>query len=287
MTRTVAGSLHPFREGPNDRRQLPSPPCERQREAEASVGLRAAMTTWHRPLPTFLGEHTPLYTLGEEYVTSVAGAGFVPLLVPHIAPSQADTVLDAVDALVVVGGGDVAPATYGAVDAGSKDTSVVADASEMALLRAARARRLPTLAICRGLQVVNVAFGGTLCQDVTSADSELHPPIPSDPDAVLALHHPVEIEADSRLAEVLGAGTREVNNIHHQAVGLLADGFRCVAATADGVVEAIEPVVDDWPLLAVQWHPEKRGAEDAALFAWLADQARQRARTADRSPAIG
>lgn len=251
------------------------------------MGLRAAMTTWHRPLPTFLGERTLLYTLGEEYVAAVAGAGFVPLLVPHIAPSQADTVLDAVDALVVVGGGDVAPATYGAVDAGSKDTSAVADASEIALLRAARARRLPTLAICRGMQLVNVAFGGTLLQDVTSADSELHPPIPADPDAVLALQHPVEIDADSRLAQVLGAGSREVNNIHHQAVDLLADGFHCVAATSDGVVEAIEPVVDDWPLLAVQWHPEKRGDRDVALFAWLAEQARERGRTPASSPAIG
>lgn len=249
------------------------------------MGLRAAMTTWHRPLPTFLGEHTPLYTLGEEYVRSVAAAGFVPLLVPHIAPGQADTVLDAVDALVVVGGGDVAPATYGATDAGSKDTSATADASEIALLRAARARRLPTLAICRGMQLVNVAFGGTLVQDVTSTGSDLHPPIPSDPEAVLALQHPVEIEADSRLAQVLGPGWHQVNNIHHQAVDLLADDFRCVAATADEVVEAIEPLADDWPILAVQWHPEKLGDQHAALFTWLADRAR--ARTPARSSAVG
>lgn len=230
---------------------------------------RIAITTWRRPLPTFLGEATVLYTLGDEYVASVAAAGAVPLLLPHLDASQAAAALDAVDALVVAGGGDVDPASYGAANTASHDHDAHADASELTLLRTARARGLPTLAICRGMQLVNVALGGTLHQDIVRPGTP-HEPVSAVPEQVLAATHPVTIAAGSRLADVLGAGERTVNTIHHQAVDRVADGLRVVAVAPDDVVEAIEPEDDRWPLIAVQWHPEKRERHDAALFSWLA-----------------
>lgn len=236
---------------------------------------RIAITLWKRALPTFLGERTVLYTLGEEYVDAVAEHGAVPLLVPHVAGSEADAVLDAVDGLLIAGGGDVDPASYGEPNTASKDVDARADGSELALVRRARERGVPTLAICRGMQIVNVAFGGSLHQDIAGTGRR-HGPISNDPDVVLADRHPVEVVAGSRLAAVLGAGERTVNNIHHQAIDRLADGFTPTAHAPDGVIEAIEPIGpagDGWPLLAVQWHPEKLAGDDAPLFAWLAHEA--------------
>lgn len=233
---------------------------------------RIAITTWRRALPTFLGEETDLYTLGAEYVISVAVAGTIPVLLPHLDPADVDEVLDAVDGLVVAGGGDVHPASYDAENTASKETDAGADASELALLRRARNRGVPTLAICRGMQLTNVAFGGTLQQDIGVAES-VHEPVSDDPDEVLAAMHPVDVVADSRLGSIVGGGQREVNTIHHQAIDRLAAGFRVVAWAPDGIIEAIE-AEGPWPLVAVQWHPEKRAGHDDALFDWLAAEAR-------------
>ena len=236
---------------------------------------RIAITSWRRELPTFLGERTCLYTLADEYVAQVSSPGAIPLVVPHLPASEVDVVLDAVDGLLIAGGGDVDPASYGRTDAGSKDTDPSADETELALARRAHERGIPTLAICRGMQIVNVAHGGTLDQDLV-AEGTAHPPISDDPEQVLAARHAVTIDEGSRLAEVLGAGRRVVNTIHHQGLDRLADGFRPTARAGDGVVEAIE-AEDGWDLLALQWHPEKLGEDDAALFSWLAEVAGQRA----------
>lgn len=235
---------------------------------------RIAITSWRRELPTFLGERTSLYTLADEYVAQVAAPGAVPLIVPHLAPEDVDGVLDVVDGLLIAGGGDVAPGSYDQDDVASKDTDPAADATELALARRAHVWGIPTLAICRGMQIVNVAHGGTLDQDLV-AEGTAHPPISDDPDEVVGARHDVTIEPDSRLAAVLGAGVRTVNTIHHQGLDRLAAGFRVTARAEDGIIEAIEPD-DGWALLAVQWHPEKLGDADAALFAWLAEVAGQR-----------
>lgn len=232
---------------------------------------RIAITSWRREFPTFLGERTSLYTLADEYIERIAHAGAVPLLVPHVLPGQVDAVLDVVDGLVIAGGGDVDPASYGQADAGSKGTDARADATELALARRAHQRGVPALAICRGMQIVNVAHGGTLHQDITVAGTS-HPPVSDDPEEVLRARHPVDIVGGSRLAAVLGAGERIVNTIHHQAVDRVADGFRVTARAEDGIIEALE-AEDGWELLAVQWHPEKAGEHDEALFRWLAEVA--------------
>jgi putative glutamine amidotransferase len=224
---------------------------------------RIAVTSWRRELPTFVSDRTLLYTLADEYVRCVVDAGGVPLLLPHLEDADAGAILDVVDGVLVAGGGDVDPASYGADVDGSKETDAAADASELALLRAARERGTPTLAICRGMQLVNVAYGGTLTQHLGDPDT-LHP-VPEEPEAVLAARHEVTIEPGSRLAAALGEGRRLVNTIHHQAIERLGDGLRVTATADDGIIEAVEPV-DDWDLLAVQWHPEKLERQDAPLF---------------------
>lgn len=235
------------------------------------MGPRIAITVWRRPLPTFVGARTWLYTLAEEYVASVADTGAVPLLLPHLDPGQADRALDGVEGLLIAGGGDVDPASYGEPCRGSTGTDPAADASEIALARVARARGVPTLGICRGMQIVNVAFGGTLHQDI-GVPGTLHEPISDDPDVVLAARHPVRIDGGSALASVFGAGERSVNTIHHQAIDRLAAGFAVTARAPDGVIEGVE-ADDGWDYLGVQWHPEKLHGADAALFAWLAEVA--------------
>ena len=233
---------------------------------------RIAVTAWRRALPTFVGPRTLLYTLADEYVRRLVAAEATPLLVAHPSPDEVDGILDAVDGVMLTGGGDVHPASYGQPDTASSGTDPGADLSEIALVRRARERRVPVLAICRGMQVTNVAFGGSLHQDIGQPGTA-HEPISDDPAAVLAAMHPVDIRPGTRLADVLGAGERTVNTIHHQAIDRLADGFEVTALARDGIVEAIE-AIDAWPLLAVQWHPEKLAdGADQPLFAWLRDAA--------------
>ena len=225
------------------------------------------MTTWRRTMPTFLSDRTDLYTLGVEYPGAVSAAGGLPLLLPHHHADDARRVLEGFDGLVMVGGDDVDPAQYGQADHGcNKGVSASADESDLALARAAIDLGVPLFAICRGCQVLNVAMGGTLHQDMTAPEG-WHQPISAVPDDVMAARHPVEIAAGSRLAKAYGATTHTVNTIHHQSIDRVAPGFRAVAWAPDGVVEAIEPDDDSSRVLAVQWHPEKIVHEgDHVLF---------------------
>lgn len=229
------------------------------------------MTTWRRTMPTFLDEATDLYTLGAEYPQSVLDAGGLPMLLPHFAPKDAEQVLDGFDGLVLVGGDDLDPATYGEPDEGvSKGVSASADASDLAFARAAVALGIPVFAICRGCQVINVAMGGTLHQDITAPGSP-HPPISDVPAEVMGLRHPVVIDPDSRLAKAYGGQLeRVVNSIHHQGLARIAPGFKAVAWAPDGTIEAIEPIDQSRLVLAVQWHPEKIASEgDHVLFEYF------------------
>jgi putative glutamine amidotransferase len=249
------------------------------------VRPRIAITLWRRELPTFVGERTLLYTLADEYVRSVVEAGGLPVLIPHLRDErEADAILDGVDGVLIAGGGDLDPSSYGAEDAGSYDVDAAADASEIALARRAMDRRVPTLAICRGMQILAVANGGRLRQEICAPGS-LHEPMSADPAAVLGARHPVTIAAGSRLAEALGAGERVVNTIHHQALERVPDGFHVTAEAPDGTIEAIEPLDPSWSCIAVQWHPEKMEGVDAPLFeAFVAavDADRDEARTPSR-----
>jgi len=200
-------------------------------------------------------------TLNTAYVRALETAGLVPLAVPTmVAADRAAAALAAVRGLVLTGGEDVAPDRYGATPHPRLgDVDPVRDAAELALIAAARSRRLPILAICRGIQILNVALGGTLYQDL---DSER----PS-----LVLHsdettqHAVRVAAGSLLERTLGMRSATVNSRHHQAIRDLAPCLKAVAWADDGVIEAAEPADANaaW-MVAVQWHPED--LTERALF---------------------
>jgi putative glutamine amidotransferase len=187
-----------------------------------------------------------------------------------------DELLSRVDALVLVGGGDVEPRRYG----GSGDETIYGvepdrDDLEIALLRRADERAVPTLAICRGMQVMNVAFGGTLIPHLPARQGFLEHGTPSGVDQRF---HDVKIAAGTRLADGTGADVLRCSTHHHQGVEDLGD----VVATGwseDGLVEAIERP-DGW-IVGVQWHPEDTAAADPAqqrLFDALVERANRRSR---------
>ncbi|MDP9405318.1 MAG: gamma-glutamyl-gamma-aminobutyrate hydrolase family protein [Actinomycetota bacterium] len=230
-----------------------------------------AVTMWKRALPTFWDPRTPLFSLAEHYVEALRRAGAVPLLLAHPDPDDVAQILDVVHGVVLTGGGDIDPPSYAATNDGlSRDTNPAADATEIAVVAGARQRRLPTLGICRGMQLLNVALGGTMRQHVTTPQGP-HRPEPSDFGAIKTHGHEVRLEPDSRLAALYGRTERTVNSYHHQGVDRVADELRVVAVAPDGVVEALEHR-GDWDCLGVQWHPEKTlDGTDDVLFASFVD----------------
>jgi putative glutamine amidotransferase len=221
------------------------------------------------------------------YIDAVQGAGGVPVLLPpQLSGVARDALWSWLDALILTGGGDIDPVRYGqAPHPTVYEVSTARDDLELDLTRRALAEDVPLLAICRGIQVLNVALGGTLVQDIPSATGTLvqH----SQKDRRHVATHAVKVEAGSRLAEVLGAVALEVNSLHHQSVDAPGDGVRVVAHAPDGIAEGIE--VPGHPFaVAVQWHPEELVAHDAAarsLFRAVVDAASRRARRiGGRSP---
>jgi putative glutamine amidotransferase len=213
------------------------------------------------------------------YSTAARAAGLRPYILPVLAPADAGAILDGMAGLILTGGEDVDPAYFdSAPHVSLGEVHVERDAFEIALVRAAQERSLPTLAICRGVQVANVALGGTLVQDLPS---EWPHAIPHDGDWARGDRvHSVRVAAGSRLARALGATEATVNSLHHQAVARMADRLVAVAHAPDGVVEGVEWAGNDWWMIGVQWHPEEvaqTGAPtggDRALFAAFAQAAR-------------
>ena len=192
-------------------------------------------------------------TLQHTYRDAVAASGGIPLLLAPVADGTIDTLLDRLDGLVLTGGGDIHPRFYGSqINDEMYDIHESRDVFEMALARRAAARNMPTLAICRGMQVVNVAFGGSLIEDIPAEIGTRHATLG---EGAYERHQAVGLDETCNLAALFGDTQLKVNSIHHQSVRDVARGFRIVAWADDGVVEAIE-AEGDWPLLAVQWHPE-------------------------------
>jgi len=197
------------------------------------------------------------------------------ILIP-VDADEIDDVLDRVDGLLFTGGGDISPTAYGAEPEESvRGVSIERDTFEFELVQRAQERKMPVMGICRGMQVINVALGGTLIQDLPSHTGVHDHDVAGE--GVYEPHLQANVEKDTRLATVVGAGLHSINSIHHQAVDDLGHGLSVVASAIDGTIEAIDHDDMDWPFIAVQWHPEFLGMRDDGtshdLFASLVTSA--------------
>jgi gamma-glutamyl-gamma-aminobutyrate hydrolase PuuD len=201
------------------------------------------------------------------YVRSVEAAGGRPLVVPPVDDAVSET-LDALDGLVFSGGADIDPGAYG--EAPHPEVTVTyphRDEAELTLLEAALAREMPVLAICRGMQMLNVLRGGNLDQHLPeTVGHEGHRQVHG-----VFSEHSVRLKDGSRTAEIVGEGAR-VKSSHHQGVGRLGEGLDAVAWAEDGSVEALEDRGQRFAI-GVLWHPEE--GEDKLLFEALVEEARR------------
>jgi putative glutamine amidotransferase len=202
------------------------------------------------------------------YVKRVVQAGGLPLVLsPALGPDRAAEALAGMDGLLLSGGADIAPERYGTAPSPQLGTvEPERDAFELALFAAAQARGLPVLAICRGLQLVNVAAGGTLWQDLPSERPGTVNHQQAEPRSVRT--HDVRVERGSRTERFLGVDALQTNSMHHQAIRDLGEGLVATGWAADGIIEAVESNGDGHWLVGVQWHPEDLGdgGPDDGLF---------------------
>jgi len=212
-------------------------------------------------LPTLAippGPKPPRFGINQSYVRALVAAGCAPVLIPLLDDDERlRAIYDRLDGIVLPGGADVAPQEYGEQPIDNLNVvEAPRDRTELTLARWAFADDLPTLGICRGQQVLNVALGGSLWQDlrhqgVTAVDHS-----DADGRARTALTHRVRLDPDSRLAQLIDETDIDVNSLHHQAVKRVAPQLKVTGTSEDGVIEALES--DDRRfLIAVQWHPEE------------------------------
>jgi putative glutamine amidotransferase len=195
------------------------------------------------------------YRLYDSYVYATKKAGGLPILLPCLT-EEVDLAghLDLIHGLIVSGGPDVDPVFYGEEPANNLgDVNPGMDAYEMPLIRLALQRELPLLGICRGVQALNIAAGGSVIQHLPAVVEQVLKHQQSAPRHYVT--HSVDITAGTQLSTILGPGKTRVNSFHHQAVNRLAPHFRVAAVAPDGVIEAIESTVHPFTL-GVQWHPE-------------------------------
>jgi putative glutamine amidotransferase len=221
------------------------------------------------------------------YVRALLLAGGVPLILsPLMGASLAAAALDGCDGLLLTGGEDIEPSWYGADPSPLlEEPSQERDLFELALFAVARERGLPILGICRGIQLINVALGGTLFQDLPSERPGTIDHSPKH--ARDARTHMVRLQPGSRAASSLAATQITVNSLHHQGIRELGKGLIASGWTDDGLIEAVESAPDSTWVLAVQWHPEEMHADGKApehgLFSALICEASR----ADRSSVGG
>jgi len=201
------------------------------------------------------GDEPGVHAVREDYVRSVEQSGAVPVVLPPVPPADVPALLDRLDGILLSGGADVDPAVYGQEPHPRLGrVNRRRDEFELALVREALRRDVAILAICRGHQVLNVATGGTLVQDIASLVQGQVRHDGKGPRWRCA--HRVEVTTPSRLREILGEDALSVNSIHHQAVDRVGDGLVVSArCPEDGVIEGLERPASRF-VVAVQWHPE-------------------------------
>ncbi len=197
------------------------------------------------------------WAVTETYINAVAAAGGIPIM---LAPTTNDVgpLLDIVDGLVFSGGADIDPAMYGDEEVHPKTYGIsdLRDRFELNLIREAAARDIPTLCICRGIQVLNVAFGGTLFQDVPDQfPTDLHHSQGEISVPAAQPSHEVEVVAESFIASIYRATKLETNSFHHQTLKDVPDDLEVAARSTDGSIEAVT-LKDKRYFIGLQWHPE-------------------------------
>lgn len=214
------------------------------------IGIPGNILTNFSPRYTSL----PITYTPQGFIEGLQTAGALPVVFPISSEESAKQYVESVDAVLLAGGQDVSPLTYGEEPhLKLQDTSLLRDRFEMAVIKEAWAAKKPVLAICRGLQIFNVAFGGTLYQDVSLyPDLRIQHVQVSTPETAA---HSITIEKDSWLGQLYGTKAK-VNSYHHQAIKQLATNLRPVAWSNDGLIEAFESKDDQHITVGVQWHPE-------------------------------
>jgi len=207
---------------------------------------------------TYARDEANRFTLPSEYVDSVRRAGGLPVLIPP-GEKEIDGLLASLDGILLAGGGDIAPEYYG----GRHHETIYSldperDRTELEIAKRVIDSGMPTLAVCRGCQIVNIALGGTLHEHLPDVVGEkvLHRLPPREPTP-----HAVTVDAESELAGILGAVEISPASWHHQAIRDVGRGLKVVAQAEDGIVEAMELPEHPW-MICVQWHPELTAADD-------------------------
>ncbi|HJW84005.1 MAG TPA: gamma-glutamyl-gamma-aminobutyrate hydrolase family protein [Anaerolineae bacterium] len=216
------------------------------------IGI-TAFETRHINLP-----HLPIFALNRRYVMAVEAAGGAPVMLPPgLSEDSLRSMFERLNGLLLSGGGDIDPACYGeAPHPASTEINADRDRMELALARQAVDGDKALLSICRGIQVFNVALGGTLVQDIPAQiPGALQHNFDSASVARTHIAHPVQIDAGTRLSEVMGVDQAGVNSWHHQSLKQIAPGLKVTALSPDGVIEAVELPGHRFAL-GVQWHPE-------------------------------
>lgn len=213
-------------------------------------------TTYHK----VAAQKNPIdiYGLMPSYVNAIKQAGGIPLLIPlGLSDEDLQTVFERVDGVLLPGGGDVEPGFYnGQAHIKMWGIDVERDRTEFYMARAAVRQEKPILAICRGIQVFNVALGGTLWEDIPTLipDAIIHDTVKTHPRNYLA--HTVELQSGSAVARQLNTTSTGVNSLHHQAVKVVAPELVATGCSPDGLIEAVE--ISEHPYaIGVQWHPEQ------------------------------
>ena len=235
-----------------------------------------------RTLPMQAARQTrPTETVARSYIEPLEACGALPLLIPNADPARADAYLDRIDGLLLTGGDDPHPHLFGEEPHPAVElVDERRDRFEIELCKTARAREMPVFGICRGVQILNIALGGDIYQDIPAqTESNVRHAQTRLDDGPW---HRVEISAKSRLAQVLGTAEFAVNSFHHQACRKLGVGLTvCATSPQDGLIEALE--VAGLPFfLGVQWHPELAGAQREPLFEEFVRVAGQYAATRNR-----
>lgn len=218
------------------------------------IGISLSFMYPDQQRPLFRGK--TLQYFEERLILSVARSGAIPIpLVDLKTAVGAELVLDGIDGVLFSGGADISPQHYGEEPLEPRwQGDAVRDAYELRLVKAARQLHLPMLGICRGAQLLNVALGGTMYQDINTqvADTLLH----RCPDRYDQQEHPVVLKSDSWLSSLYPEPEILVNTVHHQAVKNLAPGLMATAHAPDGVLESFERVTEMEWIVGIQWHPE-------------------------------